>query len=307
MRSLLTLVGLSVAIVGALTLGVLALFSDSASVPGNAFTTDTLNPPTALLSSGTTTTILNWTATSDTYAAGYRVLRSGTSGGPYTQVGEVTPRTTTTFNESPAVGTYYYVLRSYYQNWESVNSSEVSATVSAQTNTGLRNCTANAAVTTGSGDNDGFATTPANACADGGGNAADTNSGTNTTTTCADAGKDRHLYYNYGFSIPAGSTINGIEVRLDAWADGTAGAPFICVELSWDGGTTWTAAKNTGGLTATEATYTLGTSSDTWGRTWALTEFSDANFRVRIVDVASNAQRDFFLDWTAVRVTYTLP
>lgn len=288
-----------------MSMGVLALFSDSASVPSNVFTTDTLDPPTSPSASGGASVTLNWTATADTYAAGHRVLRGAATGGPYAQIAEVTPRTTTTYTDNPLAGTYFYVLRSFFQNWESVNSSEVSATVSPQANTGLRDCTANAAVTASSGDNNGYQLNPGNACANDAAFAEDTNSGTNTTTTCADAGKDRHLYYNYGFSIPAGLPINGIEVRLDAWADGTAGAPFICVELSWDGGTTWTAAKNTVGLTATEATYMLGTSSDTWGRTWASTEFSNANFRVRIVDVASNANRDFRLDWVAVQVTYT--
>ncbi len=307
MRSSLSLLALSVAIAGALTVGVLAIFADSGSVPSNAFNTDTLDPPTSPSASGGASVTLNWTATADTYASGHRVLRGTATGGPYTQIAEVTPRTTTTYTESPVAGTYFYVLRSFFQSWESVNSSEVLATVSTQTNTGLRDCSAHAAVTASSGDNNGYQLNPGNACADDAAFAEDTNSGNNTTTTCANAGKDRHLYYNYGFSIPAGSTIDGVEVRLDAWADGTGGAPFICVELSWDGGTTWAAAKNTGGLTTTEATYTLGASSDTWGRTWASTEFSDANFRVRIVDVASNAQRDFRLDWAAVQVTYTPP
>lgn len=174
-------------------------------------------------------------------------------------------------------------------------------------NTGLLSCTANAAVTTGSGDNNGFQLNPGNACANDAAFAEDTNSGSNTTSSCTDAGKDRHLFYNYGFSILAGSTIDGIEVRLDAWADATGGGPFMCVELSWNGGTTWTAAKTTTSLGTTEATFTLGTSADTWGRTWASTDFADANFRVRITNVATNANRDFRLDWAAVQVTYSPP
>lgn len=177
----------------------------------------------------------------------------------------------------------------------------------APTNTGFRSCTANAAVTTGSGDNNGFQLNPANACADDAAFAEDTNSGNTTATTCSAAGKDRHLYYNYGFSIPAGSTVNGIEVRLDAWADSATGSPFMCVELSWDGGTTWTAAKNTTTLGTAQATFTLGTTSDTWGRTWSTGDFSNTNFRVRITNVASNNARDFRLDWMPVQVTYTPP
>jgi hypothetical protein len=76
------------------------------------------------------------------------------------------------------------------------------------------------------------------------------------------------------------------------------------VQLSWDGGTTWTTAKSTATLSTTEATYTLGSTSDTWGRTWTSSNFSNTNFRIRIIDVASNTSRDFFLDYAAVNITY---
>lgn len=295
-------------VLAAQSIGGLAVFTRTTSVTGNALTTDTLNAPTGLAPTNGATITLNWTATSDTYASGHRVFRSTTAGGPYTQVAQVTPRTTTTYNDDPGVGSYYYVVRSYYQNWESANSNEVSATDSGATaNTGFRSCTANAAVSASSGDNNGYQTNPANMCLNDSAFGEDTNSGTNTTTTCGDAGKDRHLVYNYGHAIPAGSTVSGVEVQLDAWADAIAGSPFICVELSWNGGTSWTTAKTTGTLTASEATYTLGSSSDTWGRAWALSELTDANLRVRITDVASDITRDFRVDFAAVRVTYTPP
>jgi hypothetical protein len=291
----------------ATALSVYAIFTGSTSVPTNDFASDTLNPPTGLTATGGASASLNWTATADTYASGHRVLRGTATGGPYTQIAEVTPRTTTTYIDSPAAGTYYYVARAFYQSWESINSNEASALVGTPTSTGLRDCAANAAVTTGSGDNNGFQTNSANACANDAAFAEDLNSGNSGATTCSDVGKDRHLYYDYGFTIPAGSTINGIEVRLDAWVDSTASSPFMCVELSWDGGATWTAAKNTATLGTAEATFTLGTTTDTWGRTWASTDFTNANFRVRITNVAGNNQRDFRLDWAAVQVSYVAP
>ena len=280
----------------------LALFTSSSSVGANTFTASTLNAPTGLTATGGSSISLSWTATSSTYASGYHILRSGTSGGPYTQIAQVTPRTTTTYIDSPGAGAYYYVARAYYQNWESVNSNQAAAG-----DTGLANCTANAAVTTNSGDNNGFETTPGNACASGGGVAQDASSGTNTNTSCSDTGKDRHLFYNYGLSIPSGSVINGIRVRLDAFVSSATSAPFMCVELSWNGGTSWTTAKSTATLTTSQATYILGTASDNWGRTWATGDFSNANFRVRVTDVASSTARTFSLDWAAVEVTYTPP
>ena len=180
----------------------------------------------------------------------------------------------------------------------------VNVTVSNGMNTGFLAPSANAAVTPSAGDNDGFQTNPANAYTDNGAFAVDTNSGNNTNTSCTNTGKDKHVYYNYGFSLPSGATINGIEVRLDARADSTAGAPRMCVQLSGDGGTTWTTAKTTATLTTTEATYLLGGAADTWGRTWASGDFSNTNFRVRVINVSSNTARDFSLDWLAVRVTY---
>ena len=73
---------------------------------------------------------LSWTATVDTYASGYRILRGTATGGPYTQIAEVTPRTTTSYTDTTVTGgtTYFYVVRSFYQSWESANSNEASAT-----------------------------------------------------------------------------------------------------------------------------------------------------------------------------------
>jgi hypothetical protein len=168
-------------------------------------------------------------------------------------------------------------------------------------NTGYVNPAADAAAT--GGDGDGFGTTPANGYTDNATFAVDTNSGTNTTTTCTDAGKDRHVFYSYNLSsVPGGATIVGLEVRLDVKVDATTGSPKSCVEISWDGGTSWTAAKTTATFTKSEASYVLGGAADNWGRSWTVAEL--ANLRVRITNVASNVSRDFSLDWAPVKVYY---
>ncbi|HKZ54161.1 MAG TPA: M14 family metallopeptidase [Anaerolineales bacterium] len=175
------------------------------------------------------------------------------------------------------------------------------------TSTGFRSPGANAAVTSGSGDNNGYEVNPTNAAADDGLYAVDNNSGTGTSTSCTSTAKDRHIYYNHGFSIPGGATIQGIEVRVNARVDSTSGSPKICVQLSWDGGVTWTAAKSSGTLATSETTRILGGTADTWGRTWSSAEFGDTSFRVRLTDVASQTARDFSLDWVAVQVSYVGP
>ena len=81
----------------------------------------------------------------------------------------------------------------------------------------------------------------------------------------------------------------------------------MCLELSWDGGVTWTSAKTTPTLTTSDTTYVLGAATDTWGRTWTTSDFLDASFRLRITNVAPSNARDFRLDWVAVQVTYTPP
>lgn len=170
--------------------------------------------------------------------------------------------------------------------------------------TALNSPTANAAETTSAGDNNGFQSSPTNAYANDGSFAVDTNSGSNTGTSCTGTDKDKHRYYNYGFSLPSGATINGIEMNLVAKADSTSGTPKMCVQLSWDGGTTWTTAKTTNNLTTGSTSYTLGGSADTWGRTWNDAELTDSNFRVRVINVASNTSRDFSLDYAGIKVYY---
>jgi hypothetical protein len=172
--------------------------------------------------------------------------------------------------------------------------------------TGYRSATAQAAVTSGSGDNNGFQTSAGNMLTDNGSFAVDTNSGTSTSTSCTSTAKDRHVLSNFGFSIPAGSSIQGIEVKLNSRVDSTSGTPRFCVQLSWNGGASWTTALTSGTLSTAETMYIVGGVTNTWGRTWTNTDFDNANFRVRLVMVASNNSRDFSLDWVGVQVR-TLP
>jgi hypothetical protein len=177
-------------------------------------------------------------------------------------------------------------------------------TPAPSTSTGFLSPSANTAQKSGAGDNNGYQTRPANVYGDDSLVTIDTNSGTNTQMSCMNNGKDKHLYYNYNLNIPATATIKGIQVRLDARADSTNGSPKICVQISWNGGKTWTTAKSTPNLSTKEATYIIGSTSDTWVRTWIPGNFNNANFRIRVIDVASNINRDFFLDYVAVNVTY---
>lgn len=174
----------------------------------------------------------------------------------------------------------------------------------ASYSTGFRSPAAQAA--NGDGDGNGYERNPANAFSDDGLPAIDKRSGSSNAAGCDDTGKDRHDFYNYGFFVPAGAVITGLEVRLDAHASDMAGSPRLCVELSWDRGNSWTAARETGALTVTEATYLLGGLADRWDYPWNISHLGNAAFRLRVSNVASSTNQDFGLDWVGVNVYYDL-
>lgn len=167
-----------------------------------------------------------------------------------------------------------------------------------------------AAETTNAGDNDGFETTPTNAFASDNAYAVDTNSGGTPAgnTTCTATKSDKHRFSTYGMgAIPGGSTISGITVRVDMAVDALTDSPFACVDLSYDAGTNFTAAKQQVLSATAETSYTLGGVADTWGRTWAASELNDTNFRLRVINgaTAGSLLRDFSLDWIPVSITFT--
>jgi hypothetical protein len=177
------------------------------------------------------------------------------------------------------------------------------AQTAAAADTGFLSPTANQADR--GGHNDGYETNPGNAYKLDGLFAVDNDSGTSTNAICSNTGKDRHRFYDYNIPVSAGSRITGIEVRLDAKADSAENSPAICVQLSWDGGTSWTASRIAGPLGASVQTFILGNPADIWGdHVWVPNDLINANFRVRLADIATDNSRDFFLDWVAVRISY---
>jgi hypothetical protein len=265
---------------------------------------DTLDPPTGITAAGGSSVNLAWTPTVDAYASGYRILRSATSGSGYAEVGTATPRSASSFTDPPSIdGTYYYVLRAYVQNWTSVQTGEVSAVAKVGV-TGFKPCTSQA--NDSGGDNNGYELNPANGCPDDAAVASDVNSGTGTGTTCAATGKDRHRFWGFGLALPGVVTsINGISVKTKSAISAATGTNILCAQLSWDGGTSWTATQQVN-ITSTSLTaYTLGGPTYLWGRTWGVGNLSDANFRVRLVDVANSTARTFTVDTVQVQVNYS--
>jgi len=105
-----------------------AVFSDTGA-QAYQFATDTLDAPANLRAIGGSSVSLTWTASADVYASGYRVLRGSSSSGPFTQVAQVTSRTTTSYADSPGEGQWWYVVSAYRQNWVSAESTPAGAVV----------------------------------------------------------------------------------------------------------------------------------------------------------------------------------
>lgn len=145
-------------------------------------------------------------------------------------------------------------------------------------------------------------TSGSNAYANGGGNASCSTNGVAQT------------YGAYDFSaLPSTGTLTvaGIAVRLDAWYPLLIGDPAdvatLTVDLSWDNGSTWTSTKVTSQLADSESTFTLGGSTDTWGRTWTRSELQSGTLLVRVKTSGSfiGGGDTWHLDYMPVTVYYT--
>ena len=147
------------------------------------------------------------------------------------------------------------------------------------------------AADTAAGDGDGFQIDPHLAHADGGGRAEN-----------LDGAGDLHEWSM--FALPEDFTgASGVEVRLDWWSDATLYDPYLEVQLSSDGGTTWSTPRVTARGDVLGRTDVLGAPDDTWGLTWT----SDADPVVRVRSMCMEPSlctgRDYFLDWVSLRAT----
>ncbi len=120
---------------------VLALATDVESV-SQTIAADVLEPPLTVRCSGgllvctaglLARPVLTWTPTVDTYATGYTIHRSTTSGSGYVQIASIAGRTTSTWTDNTTglstASTYFYVVRAAAPVWTSANSNQVMVTI----------------------------------------------------------------------------------------------------------------------------------------------------------------------------------
>jgi hypothetical protein len=201
-------------------------------------------PPTGVATSGTTQTgtTVSWTASAG--ATSYKIFRSTTSGGPYTQVGT---SATTSFTDSGLTcnTTYFYVVTASNGSCDSGNSAQASATTATcpicttrtlytnafETGTGLSDWTVGTFVAGGSTvDWRGIQTCTAHAGTKifrFGGSSCTANYGNNRFTFAQPSG-------TAGIAIPAGSN----TARLSFWHR-------RALESGFDGGTVTVSVNGT--------------------------------------------------------------
>lgn len=136
-------------------------------------------------------------------------------------------------------------------------------------------------------------------------NAASSNNSYATTTL--NGGSTDHLRAtNFGFSIPSGSTINGITVEVELYSDSGGYTAF-------SGGTAYLrkTSGQVGGLTGasqtvpkTEQYLTWGSSSSLWGTTWTAEEINSSDFGFDF-DAGASADSGMGVDHIRITIDYT--
>ncbi|MFN8412937.1 MAG: sortase [Anaerolineales bacterium] len=126
-------------------------------------------------------------------------------------------------------------------------------------------------------------------------------SSNNTFATCG-AG-NAAVYQTFNLTVPAGSTIDGIEVAVEGHTSGRD----IQIALSQNGGANYSTPRNAGYPTsAADQTVVIGGSTDNWGLgALSAASFSTANFRVQAVGAGGGGT--FSLDQLQVKVHYRQP
>jgi Flp pilus assembly protein TadG len=92
-------------------------------------------------------------------------------------------------------------------------------------------------------------------------------------------------YANFGLTAPAGNSVEGIEIRIEAKASDPAGCNIVA-ELSKDNGVTWSNTSNMIAVTGTDpgsgSWRILGSPTDLWGLSWVPGDIVNGKLQVRL-------------------------
>jgi hypothetical protein len=124
---------------------------------------------------------------------------------------------------------------------------------------------------------------------------------------CNGAGSDYLVARNFGFSLPAGATINGVLVRVEA-SEHSGGTEPLLAQLQDETAALVGSSKSTsneGSISGTtKAVYTYGSTSDLWGASLTEAIVEDADFGVRLWFATSHQVN---IDYVTMAIEYTTP
>lgn len=115
---------------------------------------------------------------------------------------------------------------------------------------------------------------------------------------------------NYGFSIPSGATINGIQVEINRQGSintGSIGYSDVEVRMVKNNVISGDNKASATLWPTSVGTATYGSLSDLWGLTWTPSDINNANFGVALAaDHNSSSTRTGNVDYMQITVTYTI-
>ena len=112
--------------------------------------------------------------------------------------------------------------------------------------------------------------------------------------------------YNFGFAIPSGATIDGIEVVVSAYTDAACAVPIEhVVQLVKTSGSRVGSNKATNSLTEYEVAYTFGGPTDLWGTTWTRAEINASTFGVALEYFLDANYATVYVNYVTIKVYYT--
>lgn len=119
-----------------------------------------------------------------------------------------------------------------------------------------------------------------------------------------------YTYYlkltNFGFSIPSGSTINGIIVRINGYRAVSTACPFANVRIVKGGSISSTNMAGSATLTTSPADYDFGSSSSLWGETWTYSDINSSTFGVVFnLQMQNTKLFSAYIDGVQIQIHYT--
>jgi len=116
----------------------------------------------------------------------------------------------------------------------------------------------------------------------------------------------------YGFSIPLGATITGIELTVYRYANRDSSGQYTndqSVKLVKNGAAVGTSAAKAAHWELTNTAVVYGGSTDLWGTTWTGAEINSANFGAAFQAnlVSNNYTQNAYVDSMAIKVYYDNP